>query len=162
MRPNDIRSHAQEIVAENAYLVLGTVDDQGTPWTTPVFFAAQHLGEFFWISDIDARHTRNLVVRPQVSLVIFDSTVTPGEGRALYAVGTAAEVLPDDLERALRVYPGPARRGVRSFTANDLSEPASWRLYRAVTTDAWVLCPKGEGRACALHGRVGDHRQQVG
>jgi hypothetical protein len=162
MRPDDIRSHAEEIVAENSYLILSTVDDQGRPWTTPVFFAAQQLGEFFWISDIDARHTRNLLVRPQVSLVIFDSTVTPGEGRALYAVGTAAEVPADDLEPALRVYPGPARRGVRSFHANELSEPASWRLYRAVATGTWVLCPRGDGRACALHGRVGDHRQQVG
>jgi hypothetical protein len=161
MKREDIPAYAQAIVDENTYLVLGTVDDWGTPWTTPVFFAAQSVREFFWVSDIDADHTRNLLARPQISLVTFDSTVVPGDARALYAIGTAAEVAPADLERALRVYPGPTRPGVRSFSAGELTTPASWRLYHAVIAEAWVLCPKGVGEGCALHGRFGDHRQRV-
>jgi hypothetical protein len=43
-----------------------------------------------------------------VSIVVFDSSVRPYHGRALYAVGEACEPRGDDLERGLRVYPGPA------------------------------------------------------
>lgn len=162
MPSEHIPALAQAIVDANTYLVLSTADGQGRPWTTPVFFAAQGVREFFWVSDVDARHTRNLLARPRISLVVFDSTATPGEARALYAAGTAAEVSPDDLEQCLRIYPGRPRPGIRSFSVSELTEPATWRLYRAVTTDVWVLCPRGEGAACALHGRVGDHRQRVG
>ena len=40
--------------------------------------------QFYWMSTLDAVHTRNIAERPEVGIVIFDSTVLPYHGRAVY------------------------------------------------------------------------------
>src|SRR5688500_12898388 len=76
----ELIEHAQSLLAQNAYLTLGTVDADGRPWTSPVYFAADDLIDFYWVSSPEARHSLNLAVRPAVSLVVFDSTVRPYHG----------------------------------------------------------------------------------
>jgi hypothetical protein len=44
------------------------------------------------VSRPGARHSRNLAVRPEVGIVIFDSTVPEGEGQAVYVEALAAEL----------------------------------------------------------------------
>src|SRR5215475_3138798 len=88
--PGDLTAHAFAIIDANVYLTLGTADSDGHPWTSPVFFADAGIREFYWISETDAQHSRNLAQRPDVSIVIFDSTVAPYHGRAFYAVGQAS------------------------------------------------------------------------
>ncbi|WP_433076661.1 pyridoxamine 5'-phosphate oxidase family protein [Dactylosporangium sp. CA-052675] len=145
----------------NGFLTLGTVDPDGRPWTSPVYFAASGLREFYWVSRTDARHSGNLAERPHVSIVVFDSSVRPFHGRALYAAGTAGEVQGDDLERGLQVYPGPGDRGGGSLTLGDVTGSSPYRLYRATATSVWVLCPREPGQPCPLHGRANDHRTAV-
>jgi nitroimidazol reductase NimA-like FMN-containing flavoprotein (pyridoxamine 5'-phosphate oxidase superfamily) len=62
------------VVDANAYMTLATADADGRPWASPVWFAHEGYGEFFWVSRPDTRHSRNLVTRPSVAIVIFDST----------------------------------------------------------------------------------------
>ena len=157
----DLSAHARELLDTNAYLTLGTVDATGQPWVSPVYMAASGLREFFWVSMSDARHSLNLAVRPAVSLVVFDSTVPPYHGRALYAVGEAREVTEDDLEQALAVYPGPAGRGAQPMTRQDVTGESPYRLYRATASEVWVLCPREPRMPCALHGLAEDHRARV-
>ena len=38
----------------------------------------------FWVSSPQARHSRNLAARPQVSIVVFDSQVPVGSAAAVY------------------------------------------------------------------------------
>jgi hypothetical protein len=156
-----LAAHAQSLLDTNAYLTLGTVGQAGTPWTTPVYFAAEGLRDFYWVSGADARHSRNLSERPQVSLVVFDSTVAPYHGRALYAAAVAREVPGDDLDHALQVYPGPAHRGGSAVTAGDVNGPSTWRLYHARASHLWVLCPRDPRQPCQLHGRADDHRERI-
>ena len=35
----DLAAHARGLLDVNRYLTLGTVDADGSPWTTPVYFA---------------------------------------------------------------------------------------------------------------------------
>ena len=161
MTHEDLAAHARAVIAANLYLTLGTVDEDGHPWTSPVYFASADDREFYWVSTVDARHSRNLAVRPQVSIVIFDSTVPPYHGRAVYAVGEAREVAGDELDRALDVYPGPADRGATPVTREDVTGPADYRLYRATASEVWVLCPRAPRQPCSLHGISKDHRAQV-
>src|SRR5687767_14363564 len=100
MTNDDLAAHAQAIIDANLFLTLGTVDADGHPWTSPVYFAPG-VREFYWLSATDSEHSRNLVEHPQVSVVIFDSTVAPYHGRAVYAVGEARELRGDDIDRAL-------------------------------------------------------------
>src|SRR3954469_8952827 len=120
-----------------------------------------------WASSTGARRPTpcihaNLTERPHVSIVVFDSSVRPYHGRALYAVGTACELAGDDLERGLQGYPGSSDRGATALTRDDVTGSSPYRLYRASATDLWVLCPREPGQPCPLHGLAKDHRTRIG
>ena len=102
---------ARAVIDANVYMTLGTRAGDGSPWVSPVFYAASAYRDFYWISSPDATHSRNLAQRPQVSLVIFDSRQPPGSGQAVYIAATAEELTGAEVARGLTVYPGPAERG---------------------------------------------------
>lgn len=153
--------HGHELLATNAYLVLGTVGPDGAPWTTPVYFAADGLHDYYWTSSQGSQHSRNLAERGQVSLAVFDSTVPAYHGRCLYAAGEAGEVPADELDHGLQVYPGPVERGGSPLTLADVAGDSPWRLYRARATAVWVLCPREPRQPCPRHGRADDHRERI-
>jgi len=136
----DLAAHGRAIIDANLYMVLGTADRAGQPWVTPVYFAPAAYREFIWVSDPDARHSRNLQARGEVSIVIFDSSVPINSGPAVYMSATAEEVAADERDEALGVF---SRRGVshggRGWTAVDVVSPAPHRLYRAVAVEQYVL-----------------------
>jgi uncharacterized protein YhbP (UPF0306 family) len=161
MNHDDLAAHARTIINANLYLVLGTTDPDGRPWTSPVYFAPDRGRDFYWTSATDARHSRHIADRPRVSMVIFDSTVAPYHGRAVYAVGAARELSGRDLDRALDVYPRPGGVVTTTVTRDDVTGSAPYRLYRATASDLWVLCPREPRQPCPLHGRNEDHRTRV-
>jgi nitroimidazol reductase NimA-like FMN-containing flavoprotein (pyridoxamine 5'-phosphate oxidase superfamily) len=151
---------AMGIVDANLYMVLGTAGEDGRPWVSPVFYATADNTRFYWTSSPEARHSRNLVVRPDVSVVIFDSRAPAYTGQGVYMSGVAEELTGDDLERGLEVYPGRAERGARVLTAEEVLPPAPFRLYRVTATEHSILCPS-PSTPCPVHGAAGDHRVAV-
>ena len=131
----------QEIVAANRYMVLATADASGRPWSTPVWFATEDHRDFFWVSKPGARHSRNIAERPEIGIVIFDSTVTPGDARALYMEATAEQVAAEEIGVFARVS---VAQGLPAWTAEDVTEPARHRLYRATATAHFLLDPRDE------------------
>ena len=158
---NDLVAHARALVELNRYLTIGTTDHQGRPWTTPVYFAATQEWHFYWMSETDARHSRNLAERPDVSLVVFDSTVPPYHGRAVYAVGQAHELAEGEVDEGLRAYPGPSRPEVPPTTRDDVTGSSPYRLFRATAAELWVLCPREPRRPCSRHDLARDHRARI-
>jgi uncharacterized protein YhbP (UPF0306 family) len=133
--PDDI---AREILAANRYMTLATADEHGTPWAAPVYYAAAPtFAELYWVSDPEARHSRNLARRPRTGIVVFDSTVAVGHGQAVYMEAAAGLVPDEDFERALAIYPGG--EDAKAFTPDELRAPARLRLYRAAVTAHWIL-----------------------
>jgi nitroimidazol reductase NimA-like FMN-containing flavoprotein (pyridoxamine 5'-phosphate oxidase superfamily) len=136
----DLAAHGRAIVDANLYLVLGTVDADGRPWVSPVYYAHSAYGEFVWVSKPGARHSQNLEARADVSIVIFDSTVAIGTGGGVYMTATAHEVGEEGRAEALEVF---SRRslshGDGEFAAEDVVAPARLRLYRAIAVDQYVL-----------------------
>jgi len=125
---------ARAIIDDGRYMTLATADAAGVPWASPVWYAPRYYSELFWISYPDARHSRNLAERPQLSIVIFDSTVAPGHGQAVYMTGEA-----DHTTDGLEVFSARSEaQGLGEW--KDLSGPL--RLYRAVVAEHWML---GEG-----------------
>ena len=134
----------REIVDGNHYLVLGTADPTGIPWTSPVWYAHAGYREFFWVSDPVTRHSRNIAARPDVSMVIFDSSLPPGNAGALYVSGTAEVLIGPDADRSIEIYARRSRdQGLREWTIGDVEHPARHRLYRAVASEHSVLEPGG-------------------
>src|SRR5262245_34577681 len=133
---SDPQAWARQILDSNQYMVLGTVDDQGTPWASPVWFAHLDYRELFWVSRTDVQHSLNIAVRPEVGIVVFDSSVKPGSGQGVYMRATARELQGADMESGLEVYVtrSAAQTGWRPSVV-DLSAPKVMRLYGAIVSD---------------------------
>jgi pyridoxamine 5'-phosphate oxidase-like protein len=137
---------ARAIVDGNCYMTLGTADADGLPWASPVWYAPASYREFFWVSKPGARHSQNIVVRPEVGIVIFDSTVLIGTGQGVYMAARAEEVTAaDEIERGMSVFSQRSlEQGGRAWTPNDVGPTARLRLYRATPSEQFVLSPDDE------------------
>ena len=143
-RELDLGAIARAIIDANAYMVLGTADEAGRPWVSPVWYAAAGYAQFHWVSSPDARHSRNLGERPELSIVIFDSRAPLGAGQAVYMAAVAEELEGDDLARGIEVFSRVSvSQGGRAWTPEEVVAPAPYRLYRATATEHWVLDPEG-------------------
>jgi nitroimidazol reductase NimA-like FMN-containing flavoprotein (pyridoxamine 5'-phosphate oxidase superfamily) len=131
---------AKAIIDSNRYMTLGTADASGVPWVSPVWYAPVEYRHFLWVSSPEARHSRNLAARPQVSIVIFDSQAAVGAGQGVYISGAAAELGGDELERGIEIFSRRSEaQGARAWTREDVRPPARHRLYRVVASEHFVL-----------------------
>src|SRR5262249_24922273 len=92
------------------------------------------------------RHSQNIAVRPDIAIVIFDSTVPIGTGKAVYMSARAEEV----------TAAGGVGRGMAAFSARSVAQGglegtaggggpvARLRLFRALASEQWVLSAQDE------------------
>jgi nitroimidazol reductase NimA-like FMN-containing flavoprotein (pyridoxamine 5'-phosphate oxidase superfamily) len=143
---NDAAQTAADLIEASRYLVLATADETGRPWSSPVYFA--HLGftEFFWVSSPDVTHSRNIAVRPEVGIVVFDSQAAIGTGQGAYMSAVAALVEGDaETARGIEAF---SRRSVahggHEWTSEDVRPGTGMRLYRASADAHWILAKDGQ------------------
>jgi nitroimidazol reductase NimA-like FMN-containing flavoprotein (pyridoxamine 5'-phosphate oxidase superfamily) len=138
--PDDLDAQARDILVANRFMVLSTADADGRPWVSPVWFASEDGFVFLWISKPDARHSRNIAVRSEIAIVVFDSSVYPGDAKALYVDAVAQRLDGAERDAAIAAYSREAvAQGLRAFTSADVEEGARWRMYRATATARSVL-----------------------
>ena len=137
---------ARAIVDGNSYLTLGTADAGGRPWASPVWYAHASYREYFWVSKPEARHSQNIAVRPEVGIVIFDSTVPINTGRAVYMAAVAEQVTEDDeIARGMSVFSERSlAQGARVWMPEEVRSSGRVRLYRAHASEQFVLSPEDE------------------
>ena len=137
---DDPAATARAIIASNLYMVLGTADEAGHPWVSPVYYAPVGDREFVWVSRPDALHSCNLARRAEVSIVIFDSSVPIGTGQGVYMAAVAGELAGGAREHAIAAF---SRRSVEhgghEWTVADVEPPAALRLYAGEATAHYVL-----------------------
>ena len=137
---DDPAATAKGIIDANLYMVLGTADAGGHPWVSPVYYAPVDYREFLWVSRPETLHSRNLVARPEISIVIFDSSVPISTGQGVYMAATAEEVTGDARVAAIDVFSRRAvGHGGRGWTLDDVEPPAELRLYRATAAAHYIL-----------------------
>jgi hypothetical protein len=131
---------ARAIVDANLYMTLATADEAGRPWPTPVYFAPIGDHELVWVSSPEAMHSRNIATRPDVGIVVFDSSVPIGTGQGVYLSAVAELVPATELDRCLAGYSRSTQdRGGSPWHADDVGPEARHRLYRAIVSERWVL-----------------------
>jgi len=155
--PDDLRELVRDVVDTNRYLTLGTVEPDGPPRLTPVYYNHHEYREFYWVSSPRAQHSRNLANQPAVTVVIYNSTVDPGWTRAVYLDATAREVPGPELAAACDRAFRTVGSGARAFTPEELSGEAPVRLYRAEPTTYAVHIRGGD----PTHGTGTDARVAV-
>jgi hypothetical protein len=120
---------------------LGSADGAGSPWVSPVFYVAQG-------------HAQFTSLRPEVSIVIFDSQARLAHAQAVYLSARAEEVAGGDLQAGVQAFSrGSERWGASEWTLEH-RPPAVHRLYRATASAYSVLDSIG-------HPRSGDRRIPV-
>jgi hypothetical protein len=88
--------------------------------------------KLYWVSYPGARHSQNVAVRPQIAMVVFDSTVPPGTGQAVYMTATGEHLTdPAAIEHGIGVF---SRESVRDgdeeeWGADQVTGEARLRLY---------------------------------
>jgi hypothetical protein len=144
MSEPDSGAIARKIIDAGLYMVIATADEAGRPWATPVYFANSDYGEFFWVSSPEAGHSRNIAVRPEVGIVIFDSGVPIGTGQAVYMTAVAERVTGADLRRGIETFSrrSLAHGGV-AWTPDDVEPEAGLLLYRATVAEHSILAKDG-------------------
>ncbi|MGH9248451.1 MAG: pyridoxamine 5'-phosphate oxidase family protein [Acidimicrobiales bacterium] len=135
----------RSIIDANLYMVLATADEAGRPWASPVYFAVAGYREFFWVSSPEATHSRNIAVRPDVGIVVFDSRAPIGTGQGVYMPAVAQQLTAgSDLQRGIDIF---SRRslahGGRPWTLDAVRDPEPIRLHRATATGHSILAKDG-------------------
>ncbi len=151
----DLGVTARRVIDANHYMTLATLDPDGRPRVSPVYYTAARYTDFYWVSSPESQHSRNVAERREIQIVIFGSAAAVGAGEAVYLGATARMIRDDELEA---VCPEAFRTtaGARPFEPDELRGDAELRLYVAAATSWEVHVP---GRH-PIHGRRGlDSRQ---
>jgi hypothetical protein len=135
----------QDIIEASRYLVLATADATGRPWSSPVYFAHIGLTEFYWVSSPDVTHSRNIAVRPEVGIVVFDSQAAIGTGQGVYMSAVARLLGEGEAAAGVEAF---SRRSVAHgggrWTSADLRPGTGLRMYRATADSHWILARDGQ------------------
>jgi nitroimidazol reductase NimA-like FMN-containing flavoprotein (pyridoxamine 5'-phosphate oxidase superfamily) len=134
---------AREVLDAGRYVVLATADADGVPWASPVWFAKEDYRELYWVSYPDARHSRNIAARPEIAMIVFDSTVPASTGQGVYMAATAEQVSnPAEIEHGIGVFSRESvRQGEKEFGLHQVTGDARLRLYRARVHEHSILDP---------------------
>jgi nitroimidazol reductase NimA-like FMN-containing flavoprotein (pyridoxamine 5'-phosphate oxidase superfamily) len=134
---------ARAILDAGIYVVLATADVDGVPSASPVWFATENYRELYWVSYPGARHSQNIAVRPQIAMVVFDSTVPAGTGQGVYMTATAEQLSdPAAIEYGIGVFSRESvRQGNEGWGLDRITGEARLRLYRARVQEYSILDP---------------------
>jgi Pyridoxamine 5'-phosphate oxidase len=150
---SELDAMARRVIDGNLYMTLATLAPDGAPRLSPVYFTPARYRDFYWVSSPDAHHSRNLLERPELQIVIFDSSVKVGHAEAVYMAARARAIPDDGLDAVLGEAFG-GRGGARAFSREELTGAGDLRLYVATATSYEVLVRGGDPR----YGRGTDTR----
>ena len=99
--------------------------------------------ELYWVSHPGARHSQNIAERPEIAMVVFDSTVAPLTGQGVYMSATAEQMTDTDaIRRGLEVFSrASGDEGAGEFGLDQVTGEARLRLYRATVREYSILDP---------------------
>jgi hypothetical protein len=129
---------ASEIIQQIEYATVATVSNEGEPWNSPVFTAFDNNLNFFWVSDKEGQHSKNVQSNGKSFVVIYDSTMPAGTGEGVYFQATVDALQDEDeILTALKVLDG--REGnIRKHVASDYTNSSVRYVYRARPSKFWI------------------------
>ena len=88
----NIYEMTKDLIKENKFLSLATIDNDGNLWTTPLSYSYDNEYNFYFTSELDSQHIINIIDNPNVSFTIFDSTKRVSDVDGLQIRGIVGEV----------------------------------------------------------------------
>ena len=97
------------------------------------------------VSSPEVTHSRNIAVRPEVGIAVFDSHAEIGTGQGVYMSAAAALLEDGETARGIEAF---SRRSVahggHAWASGDVRPGAGLRLYRATADSLWMLAKDGQ------------------
>ncbi|OGD87969.1 hypothetical protein A3D81_00085 [Candidatus Curtissbacteria bacterium RIFCSPHIGHO2_02_FULL_40_17] len=129
---------AKQIIEKILYITLATISKDGQPWNSPVYCAFDENYNFYWISWRENQHSKNIRDNNRVFIVIYDSTVSEGQGQGVYIQAKAYELNDEkNINNALKYLDGRIGKQDR-HKASQFQGNMPRRIYKAVPEKAWV------------------------
>lgn len=137
MKQIEIISLVKNRLQATHFMALGTADASGRPWVSPVYFVRDGLRSFYFRSNPDSIHMRNISLNPLVSLAVYESHSLEGSKVAgVQARGTAAILRDTSLvQRADELY-------WRASRPNEVYDDLALREIRR-STSGWLWVEVG-------------------
>lgn len=134
----DYEQNAFSIFNTINYITLATSSKDGKPWNTPLGFKVDKDLNIFWASEHIKQHSVNIRENDNVFIVIYDSTVPPEKGEAIYIMAHAQELeTVEDIKYARRLFKGSDEHALEKLSGNSIH-----RAYRAAPKTMWINGPK--------------------
>lgn len=148
---SNLNKLAREIIENNQYLTLSSVDEKGSPWVSPVVYTYDTDWNFYYISMPASRHSKNIKVHGGVSFAIFDSHQLWGEGVGLQIEGCAETLKLKDVPKvvklyAMRKYPygGLNTKVAMDFTKTMVLQGRTYKIYKITPKTIWMNDPNSK------------------
>lgn len=132
---------AAEIINKILYITIASVSDEGQPWNSPVYSGFDSELNFYWSSDKDSQHSKNIRVNGKVFIVVYDSTAEAGSGEGVYIQAEAKELSEnEEITVARRIT--QTRKGQLDEMTEDEAEKfkgsLARRIYKATPHKIWL------------------------
>lgn len=137
---------AVEIIENNQYMSLATVDKNGNPWISPVAYAYDENWNFYFVTIPSSKHGINFKINNHVVIAIFDSTQKLGQGVGLQIEGVVEDVGIQNIPAAFsimynRKYPFGTMASTFALGLKKLLQKKIYHCYRFVQTVIWMNDP---------------------
>jgi nitroimidazol reductase NimA-like FMN-containing flavoprotein (pyridoxamine 5'-phosphate oxidase superfamily) len=128
---------AKKILNKILYITIATVSKDGQPWNSPVYSAFDKNYNFYWASDQNGQHSKNIAENDRIFLVIYDSTAPEGTGEGVYVQAKAFKLEDEkEIEHALSFLDG--RVGKPPHDPKEFLGNKPRRVYQAVPEKFWI------------------------
>lgn len=137
---NQLTQKAKKIIAKIKYITIATASKDGMPWNSPVYSAFDEEYNFFWASDQNGQHSKNIAENNNVFLVIYDSTVPEGTGVGVYIQAKAYTLEdPQEIKHGLKYLDGRVNKKKDPTTRiAEFQKDKPRRVYKAIPEKIWI------------------------
>jgi uncharacterized protein YhbP (UPF0306 family) len=140
---------ARDVITNNEYLTLATIDEFGKPWTCILAYAFDADYSFYFVSLPTANHSKHTVQNHDVSFTIFDSHQDFGKGVGLQGVGSVTEVQKEGFDSVSstyfsRQYPYGNIHNEFMDGLKKLLEGGEYRFYKLTPQKIWINDPNAD------------------
>ncbi len=95
---------AKSVIKENQYLSLATANKKGKPWVSVIYYCCDRDYNFYYASQLESVHSKNIFENHRVASAIFNSTAAEGTGVGLQIAGEVHIVKDTELSKAFHYY----------------------------------------------------------
>lgn len=129
---------AKQILQKISYITIATATRDGMPWNSPVYSAFDDDYTFYWASDKNGQHSKNIQENLNVFLVVYDSTVPEGTGEGVYIQAKAYALTEEnEILHALEVLDKRVGK-TKERNASEFLGEYPRRVYKAVPEKFWM------------------------